>query len=140
MVQSKGPKAVEEWKNLKADRIKTMESIIKQKTLIKVDGSKIQASQAFYEKDKANDDNGKLEIIFMSADKNHDDMISYMKESHGDWYALEHDMKVIRELGTKYNVGGIPTLVVLKGDGTLISANGRGDVEAKGSDVMKEWM
>merc|ERR1712038_1897001 len=139
-VQSKGPKAVEEWKNVKADRIKTMESIIKQKTLIKVDGSKIQASQAFYEKVKANDDNGKLEIIFMSADKNHDDMISYMKESHGDWYALEHDMKVIRELGTKYNVGGIPTLVVLKGDGTLISANGRGDVEAKGSDVMKEWM
>merc|ERR1712018_217426 len=141
-VQSKGPKAVEEWKNVKADRIKTMESIIKQKTLIKVDGSKIQASQAlsekdivclyfsahwcppcrrftpvlkeFYEKVKANDDNGKLEIIFMSADKNHDDMISYMKESHGDWCALEHDMKVIRELGTKYNVGGIPTLVVLK--------------------------
>merc|ERR1712141_513749 len=177
-VQSKGPMAVEDWKNVKADRIKTMESI-KQKTLIKVDGSKIQASKAlsekdivclyfsahwcppcrgftpvlkeFYEKVKANDDNGKLEIIFMSADRSHDDMISYMKESHGDWYALEHDMKVIRELGTKYNVGGIPTLVVLKGDGTLISANGRGDVEAKGSDnrgdveakgsdVMKEWM
>jgi len=47
---------------------------------------------------------------------------------------------VIREFGTKYNVGGIPTLVVLKGDGTLISANGRSDVEAKGPDTLKEWM
>jgi nucleoredoxin len=166
-VQSKGPKAVEEWKNVKAERVKTMESI-KQKTLIKAYGSKIQASQAlsekdvvglyfsahwcppcktftpvlkeFYEKVNANGDNGKLEIIFMSADKNHDDMISYMKESHGDWYALEHDMKVIREFGTKYNVGGIPTLVVLKGDGTLISANGRSDVETKGADALKEWI
>jgi len=166
-VKTKGPKAIEEWKNVKAERVKTME-YIKQKTLIKVDGSKIQASQAlsdkdivclyfsahwcppcrtftpvlreFYEKVKANSDNGKLEIIFMSADKNHDDMISYMKESHGDWCALEHDAKVIREFGTKYNVGGIPTLVVLKGDGTLISANGRSDVEAKGPDTLKEWM
>merc|ERR1711902_360655 len=111
-VQSKGPKAVEEWKNVKADRIKTMESIIKQKTLIKVDGSKIQASQALSEKD--------IVCLYFSAHwcppcrgftpvlkefyekvKTHDDMISYMKESHGDWYALEHDMKVIRELGTK---------------------------------------
>merc|ERR1712223_2255856 len=109
-VQSKGPMAVEEWKNVKADRIKTMESI-KQKTLIKVDGSKIQASQALSEKD--------IVCLYFSAHwcppcrgftpvlkefyekvKAHDDMISYMKESHGDWYALEHDMKVIRELGT----------------------------------------
>merc|ERR1719350_885465 len=68
-----------------------------------------------------------VEIIFVSSDRDPEAMMSYMKESHGDWYALEHG-NLKRELSEKYNVRGIPTLVVLKGDGTLISANGRGDV------------
>jgi len=45
-----------------------------------------------------------------------------------------------RKLSEKYNVRGIPTLVVLNGDGTLISVNGRGDVQSKGPGALKEWM
>ena len=40
----------------------------------------------FYDKVKTEG----VEIIFVSSDDSHQDMISYMKESHGDWYAVEH--------------------------------------------------
>ena len=89
-----------------------MESI-KQQTLIKADGSKMEASKAlanksivclyfsahwcppcrgftpilkdFYEEVEAQG----VEIIFVSSDRDSEAMMSYMKESHGDWYALE---------------------------------------------------
>merc|ERR1712018_955560 len=141
---------------------KIMESI-KQQTLIKANGSKVEASKAlanksivclyfsahwcppcrgftpilkdFYEEAEAQG----VEIIFVSSDRDSEAMVSYMKESHGDWYALEHG-NLKKELSEKYNVRGIPTLVVLKGDGTLISANGRGDVQSKGPGALKGWM
>merc|ERR1711981_537791 len=125
-------------RTLKNNYRKIMESI-KQQTLIKADGSKVEASKAlanksivclyfsahwcppcrgftpilkdFYEEAEAQG----VEIIFVSSDRDPEAMMSYMKESHGDWK---------KELSEKYNVRGIPTLVVLKGDGTLISANG----------------
>jgi len=31
-----------------------------------------------------------VEIIFVSSDRSPADMVSYMKESHGDWLAVEH--------------------------------------------------
>ena len=35
-----------------------------------------------------------VEIIFVSSDRSPADMISYMKESHGDWLAVEHGSEV----------------------------------------------
>merc|ERR1712150_317723 len=141
---------------------KIMESI-KQQTLIKADGSKVEASKAlanksivclyfsahwcppcrgftpilkdFYEEvhDKG------VEIIFASSDRDSDAMMSYMKESHGDWYALEHGSKLKDELEELYEVEGIPTLVVLEADGSLITSNGRGTVQSKGPMAVEEW-
>ena len=82
--------------------------LISGQTLVKADGSKVQASTAltgknviclyfsahwcppcrgftpvlkkFYDEVK----NSGVEIIFVSADQSHNDMISYMKESHGE--------------------------------------------------------
>ena len=139
-----------------------MESILKE-TLIKVDGSKVLGSEAlaeksiiclyfsahwcppcrgftpvlkdFYEEAK---DQG-VEIIFISSDEDSDAMMNYMKESHGDWYALEHKSKLKKKLDKKYDVEGIPTLVVLRADGTLITKEGRGNVQSKGPMVVEEW-
>merc|ERR1711899_203354 len=137
--------------------------LLKGQNLVKADGSSLSADSAlkgkdvilfyfsahwcppcrgftpilkdFYEEVEAQG----VEIIFVSSDRDSEAMMSYMKESHGDWYALEHGT-LKKELSEKYNVRGIPTLVVLKGDGTLISANGRGDVQSKGPGALKEWM
>ena len=43
-----------------------------------------------------------LEIVFVSSDRSPEDMLSYMKESHGDWLAVEHDSVVANGLKQKY--------------------------------------
>ncbi|TRY63398.1 hypothetical protein TCAL_01845 [Tigriopus californicus] len=80
-----------------------------------------------------------VEIIFVSSDKSHDDMISYMKESHGDWFALKHGDDSVKELKENFQISGIPSLIVLKKDGTLITKEGRNHVQGKGPNAVKEW-
>ena len=58
-----------------------------------------------------------VEIIFVSSDRSPEDMVAYMKESHGDWLAIEHGSAVTQGLKQKFNVSGIPCLVILKADG-----------------------
>jgi hypothetical protein len=66
-------------------------------------------------------------------------MVSYMKESHGDWLALEHGSEDAQALKQKFGVSGIPCLVVLKADGTLITNDGRTAVQGKGPAALQEW-
>merc|ERR1711877_15815 len=49
-----------------------------------------------------------VEIIFVSSDRSPADMVSYMKESHGDWLAVEHGSEVAQGLKQKFGVSGIP--------------------------------
>lgn len=80
-----------------------------------------------------------VEIIFVSSDRSPADMVSYMKESHGEWLAVEHGSEVAQGLKQKFGVSGIPCLVVLKGDGTLITKDGRAAVQGKGPAAVKDW-
>merc|ERR1712098_223628 len=70
-----------------------------------------------------------VEIIFVSSDQSTEDMLSYMKESHGDWLACQHNSEVVNVLEKKYKISGIPSLIVSKKDGTLITEEGRGRKE-----------
>jgi len=82
-----------------------------------------------------------IEVIFVSSDRSSEDMLNYMKESHGDWYAFEHGSKAGKKLKKKFNVEGIPSLVVLKPDGTVITEDGVQDVAGgeDTSETIKEW-
>ncbi|VDN26951.1 unnamed protein product [Gongylonema pulchrum] len=62
-------------------------------------------------------DGEQLEIVFVSLDHSADDLNAYVKESHGDC-----------KLKSKYNVTGIPMLIVVKPNGDIITKNGRADV------------
>merc|ERR1712071_666122 len=77
------------------------------------------------------DSGAKIEIIFVSSDRSEGDMRSYMNEAHGDWLALPWGSQITSVLKHKYNVGGIPCLVAVKKDGTVITADGRSDVMRK---------
>jgi len=79
-----------------------------------------------------------VELIFVSDDNSKEDMLNYMKESHGDWYAFEHESKIGQKLNKKFRVSGIPTLVALKTDGTIIDRDARGSIE-KGASIISEW-
>merc|ERR1711881_315045 len=123
-------------------------------TLIKADGSKVEAEAALQDKDlvlyyfsahwcppcrqftpmlsdfygEVSDD---LEIVFVSSDRSPEDMFSYMKESHGDWCGVEHNSALANDLKQKYGVQGIPMLVVVKKDGSLVTKDGRSHVVGK---------
>ena len=79
-----------------------------------------------------------IEVIFVSWDESSEDMFNYMKESHGDWYALEHESKIGKKLRKKFKVDGIPTLVALKSDGTVIDRNARNCVN-EGEAIISKW-
>ena len=77
----------------------------------------------------------------MSSDQSPEAMFSYMKESHGDWLALELNSDLADILKRKYEVKGIPTLIVVKPDGTLVTKEGRGDVACKPpKHAIEFWM
>lgn len=80
-----------------------------------------------------------VEIIFVSSDRSPQDMVNYMKESHGDWYAVTHGSEVGQELKKRFGVSGIPYLVVLKADGSVVTKEGRNAVQSKGPGAVKEW-
>merc|ERR1739842_234641 len=73
-----------------------------------------------------------VELIFVSCDRSKADMISYMKESHGDWFGVEHGSDLVQQLSEIFGVSGIPYLVVVKSDGTLITKDGRSAFKGKG--------
>ena len=85
------------------------------------------------------EDGAEFEIIFVSSDQSEDSMKEYINESHGNWLALPFNSEVGKELKSKYSVQGIPTLVIVKNDGTLVSLNGREDVQKEGPPVFAKW-
>ena len=80
-----------------------------------------------------------LEIIFVSSDHSPEDMEAYMKESHGDWWGVEHGSSAAEALKTHFKVRGIPALIVLDKNGDVITKEGRADVQAKGPGAVALW-
>ena len=39
-----------------------------------------------------------FEIVFVSSDKTAEDQMAYMKESHGDWLAVQHNTVLSTQL------------------------------------------
>ena len=39
-----------------------------------------------------------FEIVFVSSDKTAEDQMAYMKESHGDWLAVQHNTVLATQL------------------------------------------
>eukprot|EP00088_Acartia_fossae_P023078 TRINITY_DN24148_c0_g1_i1.p1 TRINITY_DN24148_c0_g1~~TRINITY_DN24148_c0_g1_i1.p1 ORF type:complete len:158 (-),score=55.96 TRINITY_DN24148_c0_g1_i1:299-730(-) len=141
-----------------------MDSLEGQK-LVKADGSSVAADQALADKElvlyyfsahwcppckqftpmlkdfyEEVGDDEKVEIVFVSSDRSPAEMISYMKESHGDWYATEHGSQLTNDLKQKYGIRGIPTLIVCKKDGTVVTNEGRAAVmSSPPAQAVKTW-
>ena len=75
----------------------------------------------------------------MSSDRSSEDMMNYMKESHGDWLALPFGSAAAQTLSTHFGVRGIPALKVIGMDGSTISSEGRQDVMSMGKSTQLEF-
>ena len=81
-----------------------------------------------------------IEVVFVSSDRSEGDMRGYMNESHGDWLSVPWGSPLASHLKSKYGVSGIPALIVVKKDGTIITRDGRSDVHRKGASAYNEWI
>merc|ERR1712061_707473 len=80
-----------------------------------------------------------VEIVFVSSDQTAEAMVAYMKESHGDWWAVEFGSDAVKTLKSHFGVSGIPMLAVINKEGKLVTKDGRGDVSGKGPASIAEW-
>lgn len=64
-----------------------------------------------------------LEIVFVSGDQ--DDQAFKEYYATMPWLAMPYDKAKYQAVSSKYNVAGIPTLVLLNSDGTIINTNAR---------------
>ena len=81
-----------------------------------------------------------VEVIFVSSDRSQDDMLSYMRESHADWYALPHGSPECGTLSSMFSVRGIPALVVVTRTGdSVLSREGRQEVMSLGMSALAQW-
>ena len=81
-----------------------------------------------------------FEVIFVSSDKSAEDMSEYMKGEKMPWLAIPYeDQEGISALKSLYQVGGIPTLVIIDNKGKVISNDGRWDVTILGDKAFKAW-
>ena len=73
-----------------------------------------------------------IEVVFVSWDRSEREMYDYMKSEHGSWPALGHGEQEGKRLQQEHGVEGIPALVVVRRDGTLVTKTGREDVVGLG--------
>jgi len=92
------------------------------------------ALKTFYDELKESGDE-QFELVFVPFDRSAEDVKTYLAESHGDWLYLDYDSEHIRKLADKYGVQGIPALIVIRPDGTVVTKDGRSDVQSKPAKV-----
>jgi len=75
------------------------------------------------------ENNKSFEVIFMSSDRNQEAFDEYYAEM--PWCTLKYEDRSLKEtLSDIFEVQGIPTLILLKGNGDVITTNGRSAVAA----------
>jgi len=86
---------------------------------------------------KANRD--KFEVLLVSADNSEKAQANYMKKYMMPWLAVKHQSIAANLLVKKMGVSGIPYLVVLAPDGSVVTKDGRGDVDSMGDKAFLKW-
>jgi nucleoredoxin len=87
-----------------------------------------------------NDD--RFEVVFVSSDRSAEDEQAYMKDYDMEWPAISFDSPLRQELGAKYGIRGIPSLIIIDDQGNLITEDGRSEISGSDSDARKalrEW-
>ena len=86
---------------------------------------------------KANKD--KFEVLLVSADNSSKAQANYMKKYMMPWLAIKHQSTAANLLVKKMGVSGIPYLVILAPDGSVVTKDGRAEVESMGDKAFLKW-
>jgi nucleoredoxin len=92
--------------------------------------------ELFYE--SANFDERAVEIVFSSWDRTQEEFDNYY--SSMPWLAIPFSESEIREsLKERYGITKIPTVLLVRKDGTLVSSTAKKDVEDMGPLCLSQW-
>jgi thiol-disulfide isomerase/thioredoxin len=80
-----------------------------------------------------------IEIVFVSSDRNVQEMRQYMRQARMPWLAVPHGSDRVNLLRQRFGVRGIPTLAVVDAEGRTITTNGRADVAQHGRGALVRW-
>ncbi len=79
-----------------------------------------------------------IEIVFCSGDKEASEFKEYSEIM--PWKAIPFGDKHIADAALKFKVASIPTLIILKPDGTVVSDNAVADVKKNGPLAIDDWL
>ena len=91
-------------------------------------------------RDKWVNKNLPFEVVFVSSDNDEKSMRQYMKTDAMRWYAVPYSSELRTRLKGEFKVGGIPTLILLDGNGKLFSKDARWDVAILKDKAYQRWM
>jgi nucleoredoxin len=80
-----------------------------------------------------------FEIVFVSFDGSEDDMFAHMTDRGMPWLAVPLGGDKADALTLRYDVTGIPTLVVIDAEANTVTVTGRADVVTKGALAYDDW-
>ncbi|MDA0722787.1 MAG: thioredoxin family protein [Verrucomicrobia bacterium] len=81
----------------------------------------------------------KFEVLLVSADNSEKAQANYMKKYMMPWLAVKHQSIAANLLVKKMEVSGIPFLVILGPDGSVVTKDGRDDVNSMGNKALLKW-
>jgi nucleoredoxin len=87
-------------------------------------------------RDSASD---KFEVVFVSSDRSPEAQQKYMKDYKMNWLAVPHDSPLREQLQQKYDIQGIPSLVIVDDQGNLITKEGRSEMGDSGAEALVKW-
>ncbi|VDK48702.1 unnamed protein product [Anisakis simplex] len=84
-----------------------------------------------------------FEVVFVSRDKEKEDLDEYFDEHQGNWCYIEFGDPLIEQLYQKYDVVGMPTLRIIKSDGSVAVEDARKELVDRGADeplaLFNDW-
>ncbi len=66
-------------------------------------------------------------------------MYDYMRETSMPWLAVPFGAPEAAALNKRYQVSGIPSLIIIDSSGKTVTAQARGDVMTKGAAAFDSW-
>lgn len=81
-----------------------------------------------------------FEIVFVSLDHSAGEKATYIREMKMNWLTVPGaSSKEARALADRFQVNGIPMLVILAPDGSVVTPNGREDVMVSADTALRTW-
>lgn len=80
-----------------------------------------------------------FEVVLVGADRSAAEQAQYMHKYEMPWPALAFGSKKSSELSETLGIRGIPAMVVVGPDGTVLSTKGREEVQSLGARALEEW-